>query len=351
MLMDKSFSLSQWMTEMRERGVGDLGRLQHAIEQDFTKWGRLKKLNELIGLPIDKHTEFRADDVLNKAESVQAFFAQYPSAQFSIKAEPLEEFKDKLPRQRKHGITEQQCIEFVQRLKPLPQQFAISIWKHFESTFSGSIVVADKGIFVEAVQGTHSILTQGWKGDIITARFDYNKLELSDEKAYPLAEKAIHALRMLPHPEIKTYHGFVAGYFEFLYNENDGFRFIDYNTSDTMSTVFDEPIHGLITGVMASRGSCEGCICVVHNEKDFEKFQVGDILVAPMTDPSFVPLIARAAGIITDFGGLTCHAAIIAREFGIPCVVGTTNATTHLKDGDFVELRDGIIKYKAHPRH
>ncbi|HEU4701366.1 MAG TPA: putative PEP-binding protein, partial [Conexibacter sp.] len=64
----------------------------------------------------------------------------------------------------------------------------------------------------------------------------------------------------------------------------------------------------------------------------------GDVLVAPMTAPDWVPLLRRAAALVTDTGGMTCHAAIVSRELGIPCVVGTGDATTKLRDGEVVTV-------------
>ena len=67
--------------------------------------------------------------------------------------------------------------------------------------------------------------------------------------------------------------------------------------------------------------------------------QQGDIIVPSMTRPEFVPAMKKAAGIITDEGGITSHAAIVSRELGIPCIIGTKIATKVLKDGDLVELK------------
>jgi pyruvate,water dikinase len=71
----------------------------------------------------------------------------------------------------------------------------------------------------------------------------------------------------------------------------------------------------------------------------------GEILVSPMTIPDFMPAMKKASAFVTDEGGILCHAAIVAREFGKPCVTGTKFATTILKDGDFVEVNanEGII--------
>jgi len=345
--MNKSYSMSQWMTVMKEQGIGNVEKLQDVIQQDFTKWARLRKLNEVIGLPIDKHTHFSAEQFLNNAESVCEFFSQYDNALFSIKAEPIEEFKKELPRHRDHGISKEECIEFVKNLKPDPNKYKVSIWKYFESQISGIIVVNKKDIVIEIVPGKHSILTQGWKGAVVTARYSYNAKELNieDKKMRSVAEKALECVKLGQNSEILTHHGFVAGYFEFLYNNEDGFRFIDYNTTKTMSSMPDEQhVAGIVKGMVASSGDCQGIVRIVRCKEDFDKVKEGNILVTKMTDPSFIPILGKVVAVITDFGGLTCHAAIVSREFGLPCIVGTENATEVLKDGDLVKISDGSVK-------
>ena len=74
---------------------------------------------------------------------------------------------------------------------------------------------------------------------------------------------------------------------------------------------------------------------------DAAALQRGEILVTHMTAPDWVPLMRRAAAIVTDSGGMTCHAAIVSRELGIPCVVGTGDATTRLRDGEDVTVDAG----------
>jgi len=91
--------------------------------------------------------------------------------------------------------------------------------------------------------------------------------------------------------------------------------------------------------------------------KDIEKFKEGDVLVTDMTDPDWVPVMKRASAIVTNKGGRTCHAAIVSRELGIPCVVGTGNATHHIADkqpitvscaqGDEGYVYEGIIDFQV----
>lgn len=93
-----------------------------------------------------------------------------------------------------------------------------------------------------------------------------------------------------------------------------------------------------LTGFVASRGLIKSTVKIVRSVSDMKKVNKGDILVAPMTHPDLIVAIRKCSGIITDTGGITSHAAIISREFGIPCIVGTLYATQILKDGDIVEL-------------
>ena len=81
-----------------------------------------------------------------------------------------------------------------------------------------------------------------------------------------------------------------------------------------------------------------GTVRVVHSPADMERVQKGDVLVADMTDPNWEPVMKRASAIVTNRGGRTCHAAIIARELGVPAVVGCGNATEVLKDGALVTV-------------
>lgn len=101
-----------------------------------------------------------------------------------------------------------------------------------------------------------------------------------------------------------------------------------------------------IKGLSASIGVVRARVKIIHSFKDLVKLDRGDVLVTPMTSPRFVNAMAKCAAIVTDEGGLTSHAAIIARELKKPCIVGTKNATRVLKDGDFVEVDadNGVVK-------
>lgn len=94
----------------------------------------------------------------------------------------------------------------------------------------------------------------------------------------------------------------------------------------------------LIRGMSAQVGRAIGKVKVINTSAELNRMEKGDILVAPMTRPEYITAMRMARAIITDQGGITCHAAIVARELGIPCVIGTKIATKALKDGDRVEV-------------
>ncbi len=94
----------------------------------------------------------------------------------------------------------------------------------------------------------------------------------------------------------------------------------------------------LVQGLAASAGRASGVVRVLQTPDQGDRLQAGEVLVAPMTSPDWVPTMRRAAAIVTDGGGMTCHAAIVSRELGVPAVVGARNATTVLRDGELVTV-------------
>jgi pyruvate, water dikinase len=94
----------------------------------------------------------------------------------------------------------------------------------------------------------------------------------------------------------------------------------------------------LVTGAAVGEGIATGTACVIRTPQDIAQFRDGAILVTEMTDPDWVPVMKRAAGIVTDHGGTTSHAAIVSRELGLPAIVGTGRGTALLRDGDALTL-------------
>jgi pyruvate,water dikinase len=95
---------------------------------------------------------------------------------------------------------------------------------------------------------------------------------------------------------------------------------------------------GGVTGMAASPGTVEGPARVVFDAADIGEVRDGDILVAPITAPSWAPAFSKAVGVVTDIGGLMSHAAIVCREYGVPAVTGTGNATDEIATGDRIRV-------------
>jgi phosphohistidine swiveling domain-containing protein len=100
-----------------------------------------------------------------------------------------------------------------------------------------------------------------------------------------------------------------------------------------------------IKGSVAYPGKATGRVKIVYSENDFEKFNQGDILVTIHSNPALMTVIKKCGAIVADEGGISSHAAIVSREFKIPCIMGTKIATKILRDGDLVEVdaENGVV--------
>lgn len=118
-----------------------------------------------------------------------------------------------------------------------------------------------------------------------------------------------------------------------------------YGFSLERNTEINKNIRSL-TGTVAFPGKAQGRVRLLFKYEDNQKVKRGDIIISPMTTPAFMPAIIKCAGIVTDEGSITCHAAIVARELKKPCIVSTKIATKVFKDGDRVEVNaiKGVIR-------
>jgi pyruvate,water dikinase len=105
----------------------------------------------------------------------------------------------------------------------------------------------------------------------------------------------------------------------------------------------------LIAGTGASSGTATGPVKVIREPAEFGRLVAGDVLVCPYTNPAWTPLFQRAAAVVVDSGGLGSHAAIVAREYSIPAVMGTGTGTSALTDGQLVTV-DGAPTAWSLPR-
>ena len=125
----------------------------------------------------------------------------------------------------------------------------------------------------------------------------------------------------------------------------------DDNLTTVRAAEPSEPQTVLLRGLGGAPGSASGAARVLTSLADAANLNDGDVLVTHMTSPDWLPLLRRAAAVVTDSGGMTCHAAIVSRELGIPCVVGTGEATRRLRDGEIVtvDATRGVVLEGARP--
>jgi len=125
----------------------------------------------------------------------------------------------------------------------------------------------------------------------------------------------------------------------FITEGTDAQKYFDYFESDYAGIKE-------VQGVTASPGIAQGSVRVIRKTHEMKQFGVGEILITNQTTPEFVPIMKKAAAIVTEQGGITSHAAIISRELGKPCIIGTKIATKVFKDGDVVEVdaNRGVVR-------
>ncbi|MFD6268747.1 phosphoenolpyruvate synthase [Nocardia asteroides] len=158
---------------------------------------------------------------------------------------------------------------------------------------------------------------------------------LTEEQARAVARLAL---------SVQAHHHGVPQDVEWAFDDHDDLwivqaRPITTPTATTPTAVTPDPKHDsarhefLVQGIGAAPGIAAGRVRVLASPEAGGRLRDGEILVAPMTNPDWLPTLSRAAAVVTDSGGMTCHAAIVARELGIPCIVGARIATTTLRDG------------------
>jgi phosphohistidine swiveling domain-containing protein len=125
-----------------------------------------------------------------------------------------------------------------------------------------------------------------------------------------------------------------------------GGRFLGLDVSGWMPARSDQKAGDIIRGTGASPGRVTGAACVIHGPEEFGQMKAGDILVAKITTPAWTPLFALASGIVTDVGGPLSHSSIVAREYGVPAVLGTGVATHRIHSGQQITVdgNGGVVR-------
>ena len=199
-----------------------------------------------------------------------------------------------------------------------------------EYTISKDLKIIDKKISDKKIAVTRSS-TGGEK--IIKLREDKSKHQvLTDYEIKKLTEIGLKLEKHYNEPQDIEFA--IEGE-EIFIVQTRSITTINKRIEGTGQAINAEPI---LTGLGASPGIGIGKVKIVKNLNDLEKINKGDVLVTEMTNPDMVVAMQKSVAIVTDEGGMTAHAAIVSREMGIPCVVGTENATNKLKEGEIITV-------------
>ena len=126
-------------------------------------------------------------------------------------------------------------------------------------------------------------------------------------------------------------------------------RFFGINVRRWLPARSGQTAGSIIRGIGASPGRVAGAACVIHGPEEFDQMKPGDILVAKITTPAWTPLFALASGIVTDVGGPLSHSSIVAREYGVPAVLGTGVATHRIRSGQRITVdgNSGVVTLRG----
>jgi phosphohistidine swiveling domain-containing protein len=346
----QQISLTEWLEKMGHRDAVAMRR------EDNDKRERLKVLGRVIGLPFDEPYQFPAAVVAKAGPEFQAFLDEHGDELCAIRLMPSDPTMPKL-RMRGHSIRE--AIKWFADQAIDPEAYRVDFVPHSEDNrWSTIFVVNQHGIFGEVLYGSHNKLTQGLYEpgeEPISFRYDFNgwHFEPHHEQAAAYIQDMVQLLQVTDQGlqtqlaselDAKFAHDYLCGYFETTNSGEHGTWFIDYNRilgdmyAGYIETTGDRSGQ-LLRGQVGSPGKARGPVKIVMPaDLDTADVTSGDILVCRMTTPDYLPLMQRAAAIVTDLGGMLSHAAIVARELGKPCLVATRDATSVLRHGDRVEV-------------
>lgn len=347
-LLKTQKSLTEWLEDIKHSDAAMLRK------EDNEKRERLKLLNEVIDLPFDKPTQFEAKDIRDDNPVFAKFLKERGNELCALRLMPK---KDGLPKLRMRGKSINDAYAWFKEQDISPADYRADFVPHPPDYSWATIFIANKhGIQGEIIYGGHHQLTQGFHDNKAPHlfRYDYKTWSVSphnDEALAHLKELADYIL-VKDKPKQHTLqkelgstfaNNYLQGYFETA-DSSMGTWFIDYSKAlgdmyaETIVRTEPSKTKALVSGQTGSPGTATGQVCIVSPDNLDVDFPNGGILVCEVTTPNYVPLMQKAAAIVTDQGGILSHAAIVARELKKPCIVGTGDATSKLTTGNQVTI-------------
>lgn len=346
-LLKTQKSLTEWLEDIKHKDAEAIRR------EDNDKRERLKVLNEVIGLPFDKPVQFEGLDLHDKTPALKDYLEEHGQELCALRLIPKQ---DGLPKLRMRGKSVNDAYEWFLEQKLDASKYRADFIPHPPDYSWATIFVVNKhGIQGEIIWGGHHQLTQGFhdKKAPIVFRYDFKKWMLAPKEPKALQHLKLLAKHLFVPDSAKRRvltkklgaafcNNYLGGYFETA-DSSLGTWFIDYSPalgnlySDMVVRTKPNP-KAVVSGQTGSPGKAKGPVKIVDPNDVNKDFPKGAVLVCAVTTPNYVPLMQKASAIVTDQGGILSHAAIVARELGKPCIVGTKDATKKLKDGQIVSV-------------
>ena len=257
-------------------------------------------------------------------EYFQKELEKYNTVETQKKLKEIKEFTKKT-KQRKQKVIRKYNIS--KKIQKIGKRLSYSIWwQDYRKKFI-FIAIAETEKFIKEIS---------------------KRLKIPKKELYLYKPEELRKL-LLTNKKIKTMLDRKKGFVDY-YDAIKGLKvYIGKEAKKIMQPFLETKIDKTQTelkGLPVSRGKLKGIVRILHSPKEMDKMEEGDVLVTAMTSPDFIFAMKKAGAIVTDEGGMTSHAAIVSRELGKPCIVGTKIATKLLKDGDLIEVdaEKGVVK-------
>ena len=266
-------------------------------------------------------------------------------------SEKIKSFLSSFGRLKKY-FTGKKLIENVEELKQFQEQYA-SIWAYIGVVFMIPALPVDEELKKLAYEARSQTQEYNETPEVVFKEFMETTFPQMKDRARFVLPEEIWSGEIESKDIISKIKERKRG---FIFYKNKIFTGNLANNLEKLGIILEEKESAIsgkaevteneIKGQIANKGRTKGIVRIVSSTKDLPKVKEGDILVAAMTMPKYLPAMKKAAAFVTDEGGLTCHAAIISREMNKPCIIGTKIATQVLKDGDFIEVdaNNGVVK-------
>lgn len=350
--------------------------LADCFRYDDKKTERLAELHELIGLPISHRDFIRGEEMSLANPTIQALQERLGGSriQHAFRISPTEEHLGEFPVMKKYGITFTEFESIFWTLPVTPSRAIIRVTEFSDRLKNACVMlVTSEGILGEIAEDSLYHLTyarrmeegkrfsQFWyayDGSVGVHPYDAEVNTYAHDVMELVRAPSDEAFIKLEHNGYAAHHGFVEGYYELVQRMDGTWFFTDMNRK---SLTMNLPVHQAIARLQAmhtpTNAYLHGLVAHAGEQRFYEgkvylltdgavsNFPQGHILVCPLTTVETLPTMQKASAIITDQGGLTSHPAIVSRELGIPCIVGTKDATKRLRHGDTVRLdmRSGTV--------